>query len=131
LRQFFFYNLFTAFFAAAAVLVLATVIVAVFYCIGVKFVYGEAHFAEYGAGVIVGAGLAVFFGQTEAGGRKHKLYATFHTDYREHADGYEYVVYPNLIYKIAVEIGTDFFGDGFDAHTAVAKLFATLYNLAV
>lgn len=110
---------------------LAAIVAVAILCIGIKFIYREIHFSEDRAGVIVFAGLAVLFGQTEVAGGKHELYLALHSDNREHADGYINVVNAYAVNKGAVKTRTDGFGNSVNAHAAVAELSATLNKLAV
>jgi len=128
----FLYDLLASFIVAAFVIATATIIITItLVCIGVKFIYGELHFAENRAGIVIAARFAVLFRQTEVGCRKHKLYTSFHTDNREYADGNVYVVGTHIVHKGTVEARTNGFGDCIDAHAAVTEFTATLYYLAV
>ena len=99
--------------------------------IGIELRYGELHFAEDRAGIVVFAGLAVLFGETEVGRGEHKLNTALHTDHREYTDGDVYAVHTHAVDEIAVEFRADLFGDSVDTHTAVTELTATLHNLAI
>lgn len=101
------YSFDSAFIAAVARLVIVAAVagIAVVRIIGIgeELAYRELHFAEDGAGIVIIAGLAVFFGQTEVTCGKHELDFTFHTDDREDTDGDIDIVHADTVHKIAVE----------------------------
>lgn len=100
-------------------------------CVGIKFADRELHFTEDRAGIVVVAGFAVLFGQTEMAGREHKLDTAFHTDHREHADGNVDVISTYAVNKAAVKARADELGNCIDAHAAITERARTLYELAV
>lgn len=126
-------NLFSVFIATAVLgrTAVGTVGAVAIFGVGIELIDREIHLAEDRAGIIVFAGLAVFFGQAEVAGGKHKLNLAFHSDDREHADGDINIVNAYAVNKGAVKTRTDGFGNSIDAHTAVAELSATLDKLAV
>lgn len=64
-------------------------------------------------------------------GRKHKLNLTFHSDYREHADGHVNIVYAYIVNKATVKARAYLFGDSVNTHTAVAEFVTALYELTI
>lgn len=124
----------TAFLVIVAAIVVTTVVViasAVIVGIRIKFIYGELHFTENRAGIVVIAGLGILFGQTEMASREHKLNSAFHTNDRKYADGNVDVICTHFIDKIAVEAVADKLGNCVDTHTTMSERLVALDNLAV
>ena len=64
-------------------------------------------------------------------GGEHELNAAFHSDDRKDTDGNIHIVHADTVHEGAVEAAADWFGYGFDAHTAVAESACALHDLAI
>lgn len=98
---------------------------------GHKRIAGEAHFFENTAGVAVCNGSGISFGKHKLCRRKHKLYLSFHSYYREYAQRNVYALRADTFLEAAVEALSYYLGYAVAGDTAMSERTAFFHQLGI